>query len=232
MLSTASILVVVAHPDDEVLGCGGTIARHVRNGDCVRVVIVAEGITSRATDGPSDAKLEQLRNAARKANDLLGVSDLVLEGLPDNRLDSLDRLAVTQRIEAHIQRWKPSIVYTHHVGDVNLDHQVVHHAVVTACRPQPEHSVDTLLFFEVASSTEWQPPGSAFPFQPNWYVDITDTLEVKLEALHAYDAEMRAWPHPRSFRAVEHQVRWRGASAGVEAAEAFCLGRRVLRGTN
>lgn len=228
----AEILVIAAHPDDEVLGCGGAIARHVRNGDQVRVVIVAEGITSRVAGHSNEAELAQLRDAARRANDLLGVSDLVLEGLPDNRLDSLDRLAVTQCIEAHIQRWKPSIVYTHHVGDVNLDHQVVHHAVITACRPQPGHPVDTLLFFEVASSTEWQPPGSGLPFQPNWYVDIADTLAVKLEALHAYDAEMRAWPHPRSLRAVEHQVRWRGASAGVEAAEAFCLGRRVLGGTN
>jgi LmbE family N-acetylglucosaminyl deacetylase len=227
----AEILVVAAHPDDEVLGCGGAIARHVHDGDRVRVVVVGEGITSRAAGqaGQTDeAELAQIRDAAIRANDVLGVSDLVLEGLPDNRLDSLDRLAVTQLIESHIQRWQPSIVYTHHVGDVNLDHQVVHHAVVTACRPQPGHPVDTLLFFEVASSTEWQPPGSGLPFQPNWYVDIADTLAVKLAALNVYGAEMRAWPHPRSLRAVEHLARWRGASAGVEAAEAFGLGRRVL----
>jgi LmbE family N-acetylglucosaminyl deacetylase len=155
-----------------------------------------------------------------------------MEGLPDNRLDSLDRLAVIQRVEAHIERWKPSVVYTHHVGDLNIDHQVVHHAVVTACRPQPGRSVERLLFFEVASSTEWQPPGSGVPFQPNWFVDITETLDTKLAALDAYRAEMREWPHSRSLSAVEHMARWRGVSVGVASAEAFSLGRQILHKEN
>ena len=221
-----SVLVVVAHPDDEVLGCGGTIARHVWNGDQVNVVILAEGLTSRM-NGPSNvAELADLHRAAHRANEVLGVSSLVIDGLPDNRLDSIDRIEVTQRIEAHIKRCRPSIVYTHHVGDVNIDHQVTHHATVTACRPQPGHPVDTLLFFEVASSTEWQPPGSGVPFQPNWFVSVTKTLHLKLSALEQYQSEMRPWPHPRSLKAVEHLARWRGTTVGIEAAEAFVLGRR------
>lgn len=225
----AGILVVAAHPDDEVLGCGGAIARHTKAGDSVRVVILAQGVTSRPGTIGQDDEIRQLRAAAAEANRLLGVGELVLEGLPDNRMDGLNRLDVVQRVETYMQRWQPSIVYTHHPGDVNVDHQVTHHAVVTACRPQPGHSVETLLFFEVASSTEWQTPGSAPPFQPNWFVDITDTIELKLAALRAYLIEMRNWPHPRSIVAVEHLARWRGASVGTEAAEAFCLGRNLRR---
>ena len=224
----AEILVIAAHPDDEVLGCGGAIARHARAGDSVRVVIMAEGVTSRTGPTAQAEVLGQLKVAATKANQILGANELIMEGLPDNRIDSMDRLAVIQRVEAHIERWQPSIVYTHHVGDVNVDHQLVHHAVVTACRPQPLCCVERLLFFEVASSTEWQPPGSGVPFQPNWFVDITETLDAKLAALDAYRVEMREWPHPRSLRAVEHMARWRGASVGVTAAEAFSLGRQIL----
>jgi LmbE family N-acetylglucosaminyl deacetylase len=224
----ANILVVAAHPDDEVLGCGGAIARHAAEGDRVRVVIVAEGLTSR---GPvTERSLDALHTAAHKAGEIFGVSEVHLEGLPDNRLDSIDRLAVIQRIEAHMASWKPSVVYTHHVGDVNIDHQVVHHAVVTACRPQSgQHCVERLLFFEVASSTEWQTPGSGTPFQPNWFIDISPYLGAKLKALEAYGGEILNWPHPRSVEGVEHLGRWRGSAIGVEAAEAFMLGRQIGR---
>jgi LmbE family N-acetylglucosaminyl deacetylase len=222
------ILVIAAHPDDEVLGCGGTIARHAAAGDRVRVVIVAEGITSRRAETDAAGALEALHAAARRASARLGVHELVLEGLPDNRLDGVDRLDVIHRIEARIAAWRPSVVYTHHAGDVNVDHQVLHHAVLTACRPQPGHPVERLLLFETPSSTEWQLPGSAPPFQPHWFVDIEATLPLKLEALGAYASEMRDWPHPRSYAAVEHLARWRGASAGLGAAEAFMLGRQVV----
>lgn len=222
------ILVIAAHPDDEVLGCGGTIARHAAAGDRVRVVIVAEGITSRRGATDTAGALDALHAAARRANACLGVHEVVLEGLPDNRLDGMDRLEVIHRIEARIAAWQPAVVYTHHVGDVNVDHQVLHHAVLTACRPQPRHPVERLLLFETPSSTEWQLPGSAPPFEPNWFVDIEATLPRKLEALRAYASEMRDWPHPRSYAAVEHLARWRGASAGLGAAEAFMLGRQVV----
>jgi LmbE family N-acetylglucosaminyl deacetylase len=225
----SKILVVVAHPDDEVLGCGGAIASHAQAGDSVHVVIMAEGGTSRTWPTAKAEVLAQLKVAATNANRILGATELIMEGLPDNRLDSLDRLTIIQRVETHIERLQPSTVYTHHVGDVNVDHQIVHHAVVTACRPQPRSPVDRLLFFEVASSTEWQPPGSGVPFQPNWFVDISGTLDTKLAALEAYRIEMREWPHPRSLRAAEFQARWRGAAVGIEAAEAFVLGRELLR---
>ena len=225
------VLVVAAHPDDEVLGCGGTIARHVNSGDQVQVLIFAEGATSRQQERDRAQvrdKLSALAKAAQTAGSILGAAGVELLDLPDNRLDSLDRLDLIQRIEECVERHQPKCVYVHHAGDVNVDHRRLHEAVVTACRPTPGHVVKRLLSFEVASSTEWQPPGSAQAFQPNWFVDISDQWERKREALLAYSSEMRYWPHARSLEAVEHLARWRGAQVGVEAAEAFCLLRQLL----
>lgn len=224
------VLVVAAHPDDEILGCGGTIARHVRDGDEVHVMIMAEGLTSRAgfdrTQGSE--KLSDLARAAHAANALLGVAELTLLQLPDNRMDSMDRLDVIKAIESKVAALAPERVYTHHAGDVNIDHRVIHDAVNTACRPLPGHPVRSLLYFEVTSSTEWQPPGSGPAFSPGWFVDITETLALKLDALRCYASEMRDWPHPRSYEAVEHLARWRGATVGTQAAEGFMLGRVIL----
>lgn len=225
-----SILVVAAHPDDEVLGCGGTIARHADAGDQVQVLIVAEGATSRQQQRDRDQvgdELSVLAQAAHSAGAILGAHGVELLGLPDNRLDSLDLLDVIKEIEGRVNYYRPNAVYVHHAGDVNVDHRRLHEAVVTACRPMPGCCVKRLLSFEVASSSEWQPPGSAPAFQPNWFVDISDQWSRKREALVAYASEMRPWPHPRSFEALEHLARWRGAQVGVEAAEAFCLLRNL-----
>lgn len=228
-MSGQCILVVAAHPDDEVLGCGGTMARHVTEGDEVHVVIAGEGITSRA--GPLEKRsVGALAEAARDANKIIGTASLELLGLPDNRMDTQPLLDLIQRIEPIFERLQPAAVYTHHAGDLNVDHRRVHQAVVTACRPLPGQALTTLLFFEVPSSTEWQSPGSAAVFMPNWYVDIGTTWEKKAAALASYAGEMRPWPHARSMEAIQALARWRGASAGVTAAEAFQLGRRVVRG--
>ncbi|MED1642041.1 PIG-L family deacetylase [Brevibacillus agri] len=226
-----SILVIAAHPDDEVLGCGGTIARHVSEGDKVHVVILAEGLTSRDPSRNREEREEELSllgEAAKKANSILGVHVLRLHNFPDNRMDSLHLLDVTKTVENFIEEFQPEIVYTHHGGDVNIDHRIIHQAVITATRPIFPHTVKTLLFFETASSTEWMPMGSAPGFHPNWFVDISKSLGKKLKALEAYESEMRAWPHSRSIKALEHLAYWRGASSGVNAAEAFFLGRNIL----
>lgn len=225
-----TVLVVAAHPDDEILGCGGTIAKHVDQGDRVHVAILAEGLTSR--DASRDRatrkdELSELARAAQRANQVLGVSSLELHQFPDNRMDSIDRLDVIKFVESLVVRHKPDVVYTHHSGDVNVDHRRIHEAVITACRPIPGHSVQQIYFFEVASSTEWQAPGSAPAFVPSCFIDISKTLGRKLEALKEYASEMRPWPHARSIEALEHLARWRGASIGREAAEAFVLGRMI-----
>jgi LmbE family N-acetylglucosaminyl deacetylase len=225
-----NVLIVAAHPDDEVLGCGGTIARHADTGDVVHVLIVAEGATSRQGQRDRDEaakELSRLAQAAQTAGTILGAVDVELLDLPDNRLDSLDRLDLIKRIEERIAWYQPQVVYVHHAGDVNIDHRRLHEAVITACRPTPGQPVRRLLSFEVASSTEWQPPGSAPVFHPNWFVDITAQWSRKRQALEAYADEMRPWPHARSIAALEHLARWRGAQVGVEAAEAFCLLRQL-----
>lgn len=223
-----TVLVVAAHPDDEVLGCGAAMARHALRGDKVHVHILAEGLTSR--EGTRDRSkhadgLSELAAAAHKAHSILGVSSTTLHAWPDNRMDTVPLLDVVKTVEAAIARHRPDIIYTHHGGDLNIDHRVTQQAVETACRPLPGAGLESLLFFEVPSSTEWRTSGPEAAFAPDWFLDASETLPLKLKALKAYASEMRPWPHPRSLQAVEHLARWRGASAGWKAAEAFMLGR-------
>jgi LmbE family N-acetylglucosaminyl deacetylase len=223
------IAVVAAHPDDEALGCGGTMARMADEGCEVHVLLLADGETSRSGAAPvGPERLAARRAAAESAAGILRCASVEILSLPDNRLDGLDLLDVVQRIETFLNRRRPATVLTHHTGDVNVDHRVVHDAVLAACRPQPGHTVKELLFFEVPSSTEWCPAGSASPFHPDWFVDISATLDRKRGALRAYAGELRPFPHPRSLEAVDALARWRGATVGVEAAEAFVLGRKIV----
>lgn len=225
------ILIVAAHPDDEVLGCGGTIAKHSAAGDIVQILIVAEGVTSRgqSDDRQSEGlKLRSLMHASERAAVILGAQKPIFLGLPDNRMDSMDRLDIIKEIEAVIDRYCPSRIYTHHAGDLNVDHRRVHEAVVTATRPTPGCKVGTILTFEVQSSTEWQSPASGPSFRPSFYVDISDHLKQKLDALKVYDMEMREWPHARSLKAAEFNTRLRGSQIGRDAAEAFMLIRQVV----
>lgn len=226
-----NVLCVAAHPDDEVLGCGGALAAHAARGDHAEVLLLAEGVTSRhaAREQADTGELDALGRAAEEANRRLGVARLIRHGFPDNRMDSVPLLDVVKVVEAEIARLRPQLVYTHFGGDVNIDHRITYQACVTACRPQPGMPVRSLLCFETASSTEWQPPGGGeAAFAPNWFVAIDAFLDLKLAALAAYAPELRPWPHPRSPEAVRHLARWRGASIGVAAAEAFVLARHLV----
>lgn len=222
--------VFAAHPDDEILGCGASIAKHIEDGDDVHVFIMAEGITSREKKRDivkNKENLIDLKEIARKANRLIGSSSLEFFDFPDNRMDSISLIEIAKCVEAQIIEYQPSIVYTHHASDVNVDHQKTHEAVVTACRPQPGHCVKTLLAFEVMSSTEWQPASSKVPFCPNWYVNVDQQIERKLKALEVYECEMRQWPHARSISSISALASYRGASVGVRAAEAYVLMRNI-----
>ena len=226
-----TIAVIAAHPDDEVLGCGGAIAIHGKAGDDVYVLILAEGVTSRSERrdlSRSREAVSELAGVAQKANAILGVKSLLLHDFPDNRMDSVDLLDVVKVVERFLKEIQPDIVYTHHGGDLNVDHRIVHDAVITVCRPQPHEKQATLLFFEVASSTDWRLGNPNSLFAPNWFVDISEVVDLKEQALREYASEMRPWPHARSIKALESLAAWRGSMVGVEAAEAFVLGRCVV----
>jgi len=225
------ILVIASHPDDEVLGAGGSIISEVEKGAEVHVLILAEGVTARENKRNRQDRIKDismLGQAAENAHVILGSSSLKLLDLPDNRMDSIELLDVIKLVEKEIKNIQPEIVYTHHRNDLNIDHQITHRATITACRPEPNQTVKKILCFEVPSSTEWQTPGGETSFIPNCFYDISSVLEKKLKALEAYESEMRSWPHSRSINAVRNLARWRGASMGCEAAEAFMMIREII----
>jgi LmbE family N-acetylglucosaminyl deacetylase len=225
-------LIVAAHPDDEVLGCGATAARLVREGHQVNIAILAEGITSRSlTREEADAaQVEILRGHALKAAKTLGVeeSSLSLHGLPDNRLDSVPLLDVVKMVEEIVRRVAPERVYTHHPGDLNIDHAVVSRAAMIATRPLQGCPVKEVYQFEVPSSTEWAFQQFEPAFRPNVFVDVSETLELKVKAMACYESEARGFPHPRSAEALRVIAKRWGTVVGCDAAEAFQLVRAVV----
>lgn len=223
------LLVVAAHPDDEVLGCAGTVVKMVRAGATAHALILGEGETSRyalRAEGQTagSTALAGLRVSAEAAARTLGVASVHMRDFPDNRFDTVPFLDLVKAVEAVVSDVRPDTVLTHHRGDLNVDHRRTFEAVLTACRPLLDSTVHAVLSFETPSATEWNMPMS---FQPTYYVDVSQTLTVKLEALRSYDREMRPFPHPRSYEAIELLARWRGATAGVHAAEAFEVVRMI-----
>jgi LmbE family N-acetylglucosaminyl deacetylase len=219
------VLVVAAHSDDEVLGCAGTIAKYVASGDKVHVLFMTDGISSRHVANHKVVERER-QNSAQKAAAILGTTSIQILNFPDNKMDSVPLLDITQVIEEIILKIQPEIIYTHHVGDLNVDHQITSKAVMTACRPQPNFCVKEIYSFEILSSTEWQISGY-LPFTPNVFIDISDYIDVKKMALKAYEDEMHNPPHSRS---IENSLRLssiRGNEVGIDFAEAFTLIRRI-----
>ncbi|MDI4652859.1 MULTISPECIES: PIG-L deacetylase family protein [Pseudoalteromonas] len=223
-MTSESVLVVAAHSDDEALGCAGTIAKHIANGDEVHVVFMTNGVSSRDTQKLSQTQAITRKSAAQSALEVLGVKHFTQYDFPDNQMDSIPLLSVAQAIENVIAKVSPSIVYTHFLNDLNVDHQITHKAVMTACRPQAWSSVNKILSFEVLSSTEWNSP-SLSSFRPQYIVNITNYWDLKYKALQQYSEEMRAFPHSRSYECVEALATLRGATHGFGKAEAFFVER-------
>lgn len=217
-------LVVAAHPDDEVLGCGGTMAALTDAGEEVHVVLLGEGATSR-DDGASE--VDALRRSSDAAAAVLGVASVSRFDLPDNRFDTVPMLEVAKLLEQVVDRLAPHTVYCQHGGDLNVDHQITFRATLTATRPMPGQPVREVLAFEVASSTEWAFQQFEPRFAPAVFHDVSATLDRKIDALLAYEQELRPFPHPRSVEGIRAvAVRW-GAVVGTAAAEAFALVRSV-----
>ncbi len=229
MAAPRPVLVIAAHPDDEILGCGATAARLVKEGSEVHFAILGEGITSRHADrADADAnQLAILHQQSRTAAAKIGVESVFLHHFPDNRLDTVPLLEVVKIVEDLIDRVRPEVVYTHHNGDLNVDHGVVFRAVLTATRPTKGNPVREIYAFEVASSTEWAFQSIGPAFRPNVFVDVANTIDAKVAAMECYESEARKFPHPRSPEALRAiAARW-GSVAGCRAAEAFELIRSV-----
>ena len=225
------ILVVAAHPDDEILGCGATILKHIFNGDDVHILIMAEGITSRRQNRTVINDKERLLTLHKQSYivaEKLGAKTITMLDFPDNRMDSLDLLDVIKPIEKIIEEEKIEVIYTHFLNDINIDHQITNKAVITAARALPKRKIRQILFFETPSSTDYQMYSDIHNFTPNWFVDIEDFIDKKIELLQDYDSEMREYPHSRSYEGVKLLAQYRGLAVGKKYVEAFVLGRNIL----
>ncbi len=215
------ILIIAAHPDDEVLGCFGTVARLIKEGYEAYTLILGEGKTSRDITREVEKRQEEievLNSEIQKANDIIGIKKVYVESFPDNRFDSVDLLDIIKVISKVKEEIKPDIIFTHYEHDLNIDHQITYKAVVTATRPMKDETVKELYSFEILSSTEWNYPIS---FSPDTYFDITDTLSLKLEAMKMYESELCHFPHPRSLEGIELHSKYCGMRVGRKYVETF-----------
>jgi len=217
------ILVVAAHPDDEVLGCGGTIAKKVFKEKAeVNTLILSKGILSRNNLKNKKKKVLNNEKSARAANKILGVKKLEILDFPDNGFDSVPRLGLIKEIEKRIKKYRPNTIYTHFYGDLNIDHQIISQAVLTACRPIKKKKVSKIYAFEVLSSTDYA-FGVNEDFRPNHYECINQFVKLKINSLKKYDHEMRPEPHSRSYKNIINLAKLRGSQMYENYAECFVL---------
>ncbi len=221
-----NILVVASHPDDEILGCGGTLYNLKKRGAKISALFLSDGESSRKH--PNINKLiDNRKRQAIKAAKIIGIKKITFGNFPDNSMDSVPILKIIQFIEKEIKTIKPDTIFTHFDHDLNVDHQITSKAVITACRPIKNQTVKSILFFEILSSSEWNISAKNKNFKPNYFVDIKKSIKFKLKALKCYKREMRKWPHPRSIEGVKLLSKTRGSTVGLSNAEAFILGRHV-----
>jgi len=220
----SNVLVIAAHPDDEVLGCGGVMAKYSGEKD-IYIIILGEGISSRheKREDASKEELLGLQSQSIKVGKLLGAKANLFFNFPDNRFDTVPFLDIVKKIEEIIGEIRPEVIYTHHFGDLNIDHRITFRAVLTATRPINNCSAKEIYSFEIPSSTEWSYQKIENPFVPNVYEDISDTFKKKIEAMGIYQKELREFPHPRSLKGIEIFAQKRGVESGLEYAEAFEL---------
>lgn len=215
------ILIVAAHPDDEVLGCFGTVSKYIKNGYEAYTLILGEGKTSRyekRDNNSNNKEVEELTKEIINANESIGIKKVFIKHLPDNRFDNVDLLEIVKIINKVKEEVKPNIIFTHYENDLNIDHSLTYQAVLTATRPMEDECVKEIYSFEVLSSTEWKYPLS---FSPDYFVDISETIDLKLEAMNKYISELREFPHPRSLEGIELNAKYNGMKVGRKYVEAF-----------
>ncbi len=234
MISNTRILVVAAHPDDELLGLGATMHKLIKEQNVTaRAVILGEGITSRADiRDPKlwEKELEIHRRNIENARKIIGYESVGIYNFADNRFDSHDLLDIVKVVEKEKQNFKPEIIFTHNGSDLNIDHQLTFQAVVTATRPMEDEIVRTIISFETPSATEWQANSKADRFSPNFFMEVTEEdIEAKINAMACYEFETRQFPHPRSSKALQVLAQNRGLQVGCKFAEAFQIIRTLIK---
>lgn len=223
------VLCVATHPDDEIIGVGGTLARHAAQGDEVHVAILSQAEPARYEEitPEVETKMAERRDCTRNACSTLGVESVTFHGFPDNAFDDVPLLDIVKAVEDEIRDHDPDVIYTHHYGDLNVSHELTCRAVITAARPLPDSNVRSILAYETLSTSEWATPHVGNAFQPTAFKDISGYLDRKLEALSEHSTELRKHPHPRNVQNVRRNAKLWGAKAGVDAAEPFELLREV-----
>ena len=224
-LNRNTIICFAAHPDDEVLGLGGTLIKHIKQNDDVHIIIFSLGEESKNS---KNIDSERRLGSAKKCSEILGSKSLEVLNYPDQKMDTVPKLEIIQKIENIVNKMRPNIIYTHHEGDINHDHQIISHAVLTALRPMTllGHKCEVRTF-ETISSTEQSPYIDKYLFKPNFFVDIESEWEKKITAIKAYKDELGVFPHPRSIKALEALAIKRGTESGLKKAEAFCIIRKI-----
>jgi len=219
------ILIVAAHPDDEVLGCFATVAKLIKQGYEAYTLILGRGKLSR--ENADNKELRELEIEMKKANSLIGIKEVFTVDFPDNSFDSVPLLSIVKKIEEIKQKIEPDIIFTHHIGDINIDHQITHKAVLTATRPMVDESVKTIYAMEIPSSTEWNGYTKETAFIPNVFFDVSETIGLKIQAMSEYKSELKEYPHPRSLKYIKDLSMINGAKAGLHCSENFMLVRSV-----
>lgn len=231
-LKNKRILLVVAHPDDELLGLGATMHKLINEHECtIHVIILGEGLTSRSDNRDTqlwEKEMETHRQNIKEAQSVIGYQSLSIYDFPDNRFDSVALLDIIKVIEKEKATFKPEIIFTHHGGDLNIDHQRTFEAVITSCRPMAHEMVKTIITFETPSGTEWRASTDPRHFIPNLFFNVSKAdVDAKIKGMQCYEYEKRLYPHPRSPLALTIQAQRWGISVGCEYAEAFCLVRNI-----
>lgn len=220
-----NVLIVAAHPDDEVLGCFATVKKLIQSGWSAYTLILSGGKTSRGN--VSESELDMIAHEMHAANALIGVKQVFKQDFPDNAFDSVPLLSIVKAIEQVKSEVSPDLIITHHSGDMNVDHQLTHKAVLTATRPMVGECVKTILAMEVPSSTEWNSYSRETAFVPNVFVDVAETIDDKVSAMGHYASELRPYPHPRSLQYIKELASINGKKVGLEYAENFILVRDI-----
>lgn len=221
------ILIVAAHPDDEVLGCFGTVAKFIQDGYEAYTLILGEGKTSRDEIRVVENKQNEiaiLNSEIHKANSIIGIKKVFIKNFPDNRFDSVDLLDIIKTISKVKEEVNPDIIFTHYKDDLNIDHKITYTAVITATRPMKSESVKEIYSFEILSSTEWNYPLS---FSPDMFFSIDDTINLKLQAMKEYKSELCQYPHPRSLEGIALSAQYNGMSVGKKYVECFKVVRII-----